>query len=407
MAEGSLAIAPSDESVRRMLEALSKERDDVGKIIKAEVEKLMMWGAEITEMTYFDASADMNRSCLRPRNMRNSCLQDDGLLNLKRIHWIFHELPETLHKDVLMHRMSHMDVVTNKVMRQLNIVWGLKREGEELKRSNCIEKLYSRILNEKKTTIVKAEKNRKRRTPFARNPQTRAKSGNPASYRQGSTEFYWRSAAEGEQVVSCRPATGCHWRVPLTICSFRRLKQVDYRHDTEWNTWNITAKKRILLDDGNHRNCQKVMAPPMADCCVSLRRVSGGTQVSSIGSTNTGSSVASTGETTVALPTQELENQRVSGSATQSSSISSSITRFSVATSDETTVALPTKEWEKQPAAEADAGPVATTPGGSGPGDECPEQGGAVETAFEAGRGDKVSERKEKPGPRKECSDLQ
>jgi hypothetical protein len=51
-----------------------------------------------------------NKAVSPAKNMRSSYLQDDGPLNVKRIHWIFHELPDTLHKDVLM-RMSHMDVV--------------------------------------------------------------------------------------------------------------------------------------------------------------------------------------------------------------------------------------------------------------------------------------------------------
>jgi hypothetical protein len=201
MAEGSLPLVPSDDSVGHMLATMRTERDEVGEIIKIEIEKLLHWGAETSGMAYYDVSANAMRPCLRPRNMRISFLQDDGFLNLKRIHWIFHELPETLHKDVLKHRMSHMDVVTNKVMHKMNVVWGVKREGEETKRSNCIEKLYSRILNEKKTTIVKPHCSRSRRTPFVRHPQTRAKSGNPSAYRQGKTEFYWKSKSEGEKVV--------------------------------------------------------------------------------------------------------------------------------------------------------------------------------------------------------------
>lgn len=203
MAEGSLPLAPSDESVSHMQLTMTKERDEVAKIIKLEVEKLLKWGALTCGMTFFDSCANVSRSCLRVRNMRTSFLQDDGLENLKRIHWMFHKLPESLHKDVLMHQMSHMDVVTNKVMHQLNIVWGVKREGEEHpRRSNCIEKVHSRTLNEKKTTMINPQKTRNKRTPFVRHPASKARSGKPSAYKQGGTEFYWKSDAEGEQVVS-------------------------------------------------------------------------------------------------------------------------------------------------------------------------------------------------------------
>ncbi len=49
----------------------------------------------------------------------------------------------------------------------------------------------------------------------------------------------------------------------------------------------------------------------MAECCVSLRRVSGSaTQVSSLGSSNTRFSLESSGETTVAVTSVEQEEQQ-------------------------------------------------------------------------------------------------
>ena len=67
-----------------------------------------------------------------------------------------------------------MNVVTDKVMHQLNVVWGVKREGgDNPKRSNCIEKVYRWILNEKKTTVVNPNGTRNKRTPFLRRPYTR------------------------------------------------------------------------------------------------------------------------------------------------------------------------------------------------------------------------------------------
>jgi hypothetical protein len=104
MAEGSLPLAPSDASIGHMLDTMTKERDDIGNILKREVEKLMQWGATDTcGTTYVCTSSNMSRPCIQPKNMRTSYLQDDSLLNLKQIHWIFHKLPGTLHQDVLTH----------------------------------------------------------------------------------------------------------------------------------------------------------------------------------------------------------------------------------------------------------------------------------------------------------------
>jgi hypothetical protein len=203
MAEGGLPLAPTAESVSNMLGAMSKDREGVSDIVKQEIDSLLRWGAETCGMSFFDPSANVRRKCQHPKNLRASFLQDDGLANLKRIHWIFHELPETLHRDVLMHRMSHMDVVTTKVMQQMNVVWGVKRAGEDdPRRTNCIEKIYCRVLNEKKTTVVNPEKTRNGRIPFVRHPKTKMKSGNPAGYQKNKKEFYWKGRNEGEKVVS-------------------------------------------------------------------------------------------------------------------------------------------------------------------------------------------------------------
>jgi hypothetical protein len=75
------------------------------------------------------------------------------------------------------------------------------------------------------------------------------------------------------------------------------ILQVDYRHDEEWNSWNIVAKKRILHDDGNNVSQRQVRERPLTNYSVSLRRVSGtGTQVSSLGSTNSPSLYQGSGD---------------------------------------------------------------------------------------------------------------
>ncbi len=148
MIGGSLPLAPSDDSLALTKQTMTKEREDVVSIVKVEIERLLSWGAETCGMTFVDYTANSRRPCLRPKNMRKSYLQDDSLANLKIIHWIFHELPETCHQRVLMRQMSHMNLVTEEVMRQLNVVWGEKREGEEVKRTTCSEKIYARTTNE-------------------------------------------------------------------------------------------------------------------------------------------------------------------------------------------------------------------------------------------------------------------
>jgi hypothetical protein len=115
-------------------------------------------------------------------------------------------------------------------------------------------------------------------------------------------------------------------------------QQVDYRHDEDWNNWNLAAKKRILLNDESNLNYQPIRAPPLAECCVSLRRVSGSaTQVSSIGSDNSrfSSKGSSHARDSVAASLREDDTD-----ATTVAMMRDDNRRFSSQSSDATTVAM-------------------------------------------------------------------
>ena len=172
---------------------LIQERDDVKLIIKEEVEKLMRMGTEITGMTYFCKNSNFQRPCVTPRNMRTSYCQDGSECNLKRLHWIFHNLPIGTYKDIMMNRQTHGDIVVSKVMNRMNVMWGYKKEGETVAHTNCIAHMYSRMLCEKKQTVIKkGDENLHNRTPFVRRPKKH----------RGKTIFYWSSLSDGVHEVS-------------------------------------------------------------------------------------------------------------------------------------------------------------------------------------------------------------
>ena len=95
------------------------------------------------------------------------------------------------------------------------------------------------------------------------------------------------------------------------------ILQVDYSHDEEWNSWNIAAKKRILHDDENNLSQRQVGERPLTNYSVSLRRVSvTGTQVSSLGSSNSPSLYRGSGDkdtddqaTVELMAAEEVEDQ--------------------------------------------------------------------------------------------------
>ena len=127
-----------------MIATLVLERNQVRSIIKMEVEKLMRFGADVTQMTYNDKSTGSVLSCVNPKSIRESYTQDGGLVNVKRLHWIFCELPFGTHQDVLPRRQTHQDQIT----------WAAKKEGETSSHKNCIQHTYSKIMKDKRHTVM-------------------------------------------------------------------------------------------------------------------------------------------------------------------------------------------------------------------------------------------------------------
>ncbi len=162
----------------------------------------MRLGADICKMSYKCKSSNTQRLCITPRNMRDSYIQDGSMFNIKCIHWIFSELPLTTHQDVLPQRQTHMDLVVAKVERAMNISWAPKKEGEKNSHKNCLQHSYSKILNDKKQTVIKTEGNNHKRKPIVRHPKTFAASKRSPNYKKGKMMFYWYSKAEGQHWVS-------------------------------------------------------------------------------------------------------------------------------------------------------------------------------------------------------------
>jgi hypothetical protein len=284
-AKMSLPRAAPPKMVEAMIKKLSGERVRVKSMIKEEVEKLMRLGAEVTGMTYNCSSSSARRTCITPKNMRTSYCQDGSDLNVKRIHWIFHELPVGTHQDILMQRRKHADWVVEKVQKQMNVRWAPKKEGETSSHKNCIEHMYKRIINEKKQTIIKGgDGNKHGRLPFVRHPKTYTESKKAAHYKRGKLMFYWKThtsydppGSKVEHLVSREQL----FDDGRTCTNPKRLlaKQVEYDNDLMWHQWNIAAKKRILMDT------IEVTAVPMEAYYIEPNMTSKGSIVSSLGST--------------------------------------------------------------------------------------------------------------------------
>jgi hypothetical protein len=109
MARRQLRIGAEDDLVEMMRRRIMEDHKKVKGMVMEELESLMRLGAEVTGMTYQCKSTGTKRMCITPKDIRSSYIQDGGNLNVKCIHWIFHELPYGTHEDVLTQRMSHMN----------------------------------------------------------------------------------------------------------------------------------------------------------------------------------------------------------------------------------------------------------------------------------------------------------
>ena len=195
----SIPSSASAKLVSLMIHKIEGERTTVKNLIKGEVERLMRLGAEITNMSYYSDSPTLPQPCITPRNMRTSFCQDGSPANIKRIHWIFNQLPFKTHEDVLMGRLTHCDSVVSKVMKQMNITWAPKKEGETVAHTNCIAHLYSRILCEKRQIIIKkGNKNTHNCVPFVRSPRLM----------KGISIFYCTDPVDGTSTVSLLASLG-------------------------------------------------------------------------------------------------------------------------------------------------------------------------------------------------------
>jgi hypothetical protein len=115
---------------------------------------------------------------------------------------MFSELPFATHQDVLQQRKSHMDLAVERVKREMNVTWAPARGEGGGSHRNCLQQVHSKMLNDKKQTIIKEEGTSHKRKPMVRRPKSVAAAGNAAHYKRGKNMFSWCSKEEGEHSVS-------------------------------------------------------------------------------------------------------------------------------------------------------------------------------------------------------------
>jgi hypothetical protein len=173
------------------LERIASEKALVTKICKREIEGLLRMGVQITQMTHRCKMSHTRRLSTTPAEMRRSWCEDTGPANIKRLLWMFHQLPGQTHKDITLRAKSHQDLVEDIVKTELNIEFEPDEEPDHKKR-NCIQQTYTKVLNSKKQDIMKKRGGNRNQVQALVTRTSPAEETKKRRYYRSKTLFYWQ-----------------------------------------------------------------------------------------------------------------------------------------------------------------------------------------------------------------------
>ena len=197
----------NDEEVHKVVKQIDKDKEDVQSICRQEIETLLKMAAEITHMTHACKFNGEETVCKTPTHMRRSICEKQDAANVKRIHWMFHQLPWDTHQDITLKAKTHQDLVVDKVMEEMNIEF-IKEEHHDSnpKKRNCIQQMYSKVLNMKKQDLMKkGGGNTSDIQAYLKRPVNIQNEGRmmTAKYSRSKTIFYWgQKMSEGGCMIN-------------------------------------------------------------------------------------------------------------------------------------------------------------------------------------------------------------
>jgi len=183
----------TEEDVRQKVISIDKDKEQVQMLCKYEIECLMQMAAEVTGMTHVCKLDGQKRVCKTSTDIRQSFCENQNLTSIKQVHWMFHQLPWETYEDVTLKAQTHQDVVVDKVKEQMNVEFMKEEEKDKNpKRRNCIEQMYSKVLNMKKQDLMKKGGGNTNDTQaFLKRPIIMESEIPSAKYKRSKYQFYW------------------------------------------------------------------------------------------------------------------------------------------------------------------------------------------------------------------------
>ena len=142
-------------AISARIEEVNEDKKEVKAICRREIEKLLRMGAEITEMTHTCKLSGIQRLCRTTLEMRKSWCEAGDEGNVKAVLWMFHQLPWGTHQAITLRERSHQDLVEEVVKAELNIDFKASEEECGYKTRNCIQQVYTMLLNNRKQDIMR------------------------------------------------------------------------------------------------------------------------------------------------------------------------------------------------------------------------------------------------------------
>ena len=142
-------------AVNTRMTEINADKKEVQDICKREMDKLMTMGAEITGMTHTCKLSGIQRLCTTATEMRRSWCEAENDKNVKALLWMFHQLPWGTHQAITLKERSHQDLVEEVVKAEMNIDFGPLEGPQTYKSRNCIQQVYTMVLNRRKQDIMR------------------------------------------------------------------------------------------------------------------------------------------------------------------------------------------------------------------------------------------------------------
>jgi hypothetical protein len=181
---------PTDQAVYAMMHQMEEDKKAVVHICKREILELLQLGSRICNMTYTSKLTQTRMMCFEQKHMRVSWLEDSGDINIKRINWMYHQLPWFTFQDATLGGKNHQDIVVEKVERIMNIEF-VGKEDMLPKNQTCIQQMYCRVLNQMKQNLLKRDRNNNHNVQVGLKRPKEYKSNNEKkNYQRSKTEFY-------------------------------------------------------------------------------------------------------------------------------------------------------------------------------------------------------------------------